>query len=118
MIKRKSRRVPSLSKGRDEANASKSDLAIKSLLNELDLAGRRYKKRLKGHRDQLYASMQTAQRVIAECLKSKSIYLEFVRAVQRKEKNARGRSVRFINGGNLGHRLADNAVKVPNHANR
>jgi hypothetical protein len=40
-------------------------------------------------------SMQTAQRVIAECQKSKSIYSEFIRAVQSKEENARSRSRRF-----------------------
>jgi hypothetical protein len=95
MINRKNRHVPSLSKGRDKANASESAHMIKSLLNELDLAGRKYKKRLNGQRDQLYASMQTAQRAIAECLKNGSSHLQFVRAVRRKEENPRNRSVRF-----------------------
>jgi len=95
MTNRKNRRGPSLSKGRDKANTSESARAIKSLIKELDLAGRRYQKRLKGQRDELYASMETAQRVIAECLKKKSNYLEFVRDVQRKEENQRKRSVRF-----------------------
>ena len=95
MTNRKNRRVSSLGKGRDKENASKLAPTIKSLINELDLAGRRYKTRLQGHHDQVYASMQTAQRVIAECQKSKSIYSEFIRAVQGKVKNARSRSVRF-----------------------
>src|SRR5947208_13307866 len=93
MTNRKNRRA--LGKGRHKANAQKLGHAIRSLIKELDLAGRKYKKSLEGHRDQLYASMQTAQLVIAECLKNKSIYSELVRAVQRKEKNARIRSVRF-----------------------
>ena len=95
----KNRHVPSLSNGRDKANASKLDATVKSLIKELDLAGRRYREKGQGFRDQVYASMQTAQRVIAECLKNQSTYSRFVHAVQRKKDNARSRSVRL----NLSH---------------
>jgi hypothetical protein len=99
MTNRKNRRGPSLSKGRDKANAQKLAQAIKSLIKELDLAGRKYKKSMGGHRAQVYASMQTAQRVIVECSKDKAVYSGFVRAFQRKAKNAHSGSVRF----NLSH---------------
>jgi hypothetical protein len=76
-------------------NSPKTAHAIRSLLNELDLAGRRYKKRLNGHRDQLYASMQTAQHVIVECLKNKALQSEFVRAVRSEKKKGGKRLLRF-----------------------
>jgi hypothetical protein len=95
MTNHKKRPVPSSSTGQNKAKSSKLAHTIKSLINELDLAGRKFKKRFKGYRDQVYASMQTAQRVIGECLKSKSVYSELVRAVQPKRKNARSRSARF-----------------------
>jgi hypothetical protein len=95
MINRKNRHVSSPSKGHDKANPFKLDAKVKSLINDLDLAGRKYRQRLQGHHEQVYASMQTAQRAIAECLKSKSVYSEFSRAVQGKEENARSRSRRF-----------------------
>lgn len=68
------------------------DAKVKCLIKELDLAGRRYKRKHQGHRDQVYASMQTAQRVIAECLKNGDTYTRFLYAVRHKEKNARNRS--------------------------
>jgi hypothetical protein len=92
MNNRKNRRIPSPGKGRDKTNASKLDATVKSLIEKLDLAGRRYQKKRRGFRDEVYASMQTAQRVIAECLKNESTYSGFVHAVQRKNANARSRS--------------------------
>jgi molybdopterin-dependent oxidoreductase alpha subunit len=44
----KNRHVPSFGKRRNKANASESARKIKSLLNELDLAGRKFTKSLKG----------------------------------------------------------------------
>jgi hypothetical protein len=77
-------------------NAPQATHTIRSFLNELDLAGRRYKKRLNGHRDQLYSSMQTAQHVIVECLKNEALQSEFVRAVQGEKKKKGGkRLLRF-----------------------
>jgi hypothetical protein len=92
MTNRKNRHVPSPSEGRDKANPFKLDAKVKSLIKELDLAGRRYKRKQQSHRDQVYASMQTAQRVIAECLKNGDTYSRFLHAVRRKKKNARNRS--------------------------
>ena len=92
MIDRKNRHVPSPRKGRDKPNPFKMDAKVKCLIKELDLAGRRYKRKHQGHRDQVYASMQTAQRVIAECLKNGDTYTRFLYAVRHKEKNARNRS--------------------------
>ncbi|MDP3689965.1 hypothetical protein, partial [Bradyrhizobium sp.] len=92
MINRKNRHVSSPSKGHDKANPFKLDAKVKSLIKELDLAGRRYKKKNQGHRDQVYASMQTAQRVIAECLKNGDTYTRFLYAARRNQQNARNRS--------------------------
>lgn len=95
MISRKNRHVPSPSKGRNKANPFKLDAAVRRLIKELDLAARRYQKKGQGFRDQVYASMQTAQHVIAECLKSKSTYSGFVHAVQHKKEQARSRSFKL-----------------------
>lgn len=93
--KRKKRSVPSTSKGRDKADASKLDATVKSLINDLNLAGRNYTKRLQSHRDQVYDSMQTAQRAIAECLNDRFVHTSFIQALQRKAKSGGGRSFKL-----------------------
>jgi hypothetical protein len=60
----------------------RASYTIKSYLEELDQAGRKFKKTLKGHRGQLYSSMQTAQHFIVKCSESKMLNSQFIRAAQ------------------------------------
>jgi len=96
MTDRRNHRAP-LIRGKELGNldAPEVTLTIRNLLNELDLASRRYKQGLNGHRDQVYSSMQTAQRVIVECLKNKALHSEFSRAVQGQTEKGKKPSLRF-----------------------
>jgi hypothetical protein len=69
----------------------KTKFTINHYLDELDEAGRRFKKTEKGHRDQLYSSMQSAQHFIAECRESRALQSQFIRAVQQEKKEGRKR---------------------------
>ena len=55
MTDRRNHRAP-LIRGKERGNldAPEVTLTIRNLLNELDLASRRYKQGLNGHRDQVY----------------------------------------------------------------
>jgi hypothetical protein len=96
MINRRTLHVPARHrKERNKTDAMQVTLTIRNLLNELDLASRRYKQDLNSHREQVYSSMQTAQRVIVECLKNKALHSEFSRAVQGLTEKGKKPTLRF-----------------------